>query len=383
MSLLSRTYSPIGLHFGSLETRILQLRGGPGHWRVGTHAVCPARGKNRHALAVEKIAQKTRNLRLNGKDTAVSMSGDAGTVSLVPVDAHNRSRLNQLLAETARRSIADDEGVSYQCLPLLTATLDSGPLREEYLLLSVGQSELRRTKEAVQTIGLRPIGLEMDAFATARALQIGRKNKESAWGFVHIGFGHSFFGVVSDGEIGFLKPLHLDGQRLLQTLNRALDRVDEPVDGVPGMLDILAASGDNDSRPSDSRDDDEEGGDDEDGAPSFGSVAGLATLKEAAVGHAVEILHALRLEAEALAQEVRACIRHFANRHKGASVASLMLTGFGVSLPEVEKAVSTALGIPSGLATPFTDLDIKAPESVLKEQHLWCAPLGLALRGYE
>jgi Tfp pilus assembly PilM family ATPase len=105
-------------------------------------------------------------------------------------------------------------------------------------------------------------------------------------------------------------------------------------------------------------------------------------LTKKAVGHATELMHTLRMESEALAQEVRACLRHFANRHRGAKLHNLQLAGFGAALPEVENALQNALNLPTTVAQPFTDLGIKAPESVLAEQHLWCIPLGLAMRGY-
>jgi len=109
-------------------------------------------------------------------------------------------------------------------------------------------------------------------------------------------------------------------------------------------------------------------------------AAAVASVQQKAVGHATEVLHALRLQAEALAQEVRACLRHFANRHRGARLAELKLAGFGAGLPEVATALENALALPITVAQPFTSLGITAPEEVLADQHQWCVPLGLALR---
>lgn len=106
----------------------------------------------------------------------------------------------------------------------------------------------------------------------------------------------------------------------------------------------------------------------------------LPDIQRQAVGNARVILQALKMEMEALSAEVRACVRHFSNRHRGQQIQSIRLTGFGASLPEVENAVCTAMTLETRIARPFTELCIKAPEEVLAEEHLWTIPLGLALR---
>jgi Tfp pilus assembly PilM family ATPase len=84
-----------------------------------------------------------------------------------------------------------------------------------------------------------------------------------------------------------------------------------------------------------------------------------------------------------VAQEVRACLRHYANRHRGAKLNQVFLTGFGANLPEVETSLANALQIPTEVAKPFIKLGIDAPKHVLEDQHLWAVSLGLAMRGYK
>ena len=61
----------------------------------------------------------------------------------------------------------------------------------------------------------------------------------------------------------------------------------------------------------------------------------------------------------------------------------LFLTGLGAGLPEVEGALDSALGIPTSVANPFQRMGISLPDGLHQEEHLWCAALGLAIRGYE
>ncbi len=364
MRLVTR-HSPIAVHFGALDTRLLQLNGGPGGWSVRCAEVVEGAGNARHTSAVEGLAPKLKDLKLRGKDCLLSVTGEQVAVSLVPVDPHNRGKIGQTLKETAMRSIQDPEGVVYRYMPLTggEAKADEQHVREELLLLALGQAEMRRCLSAVDNLHFRAVSLEISAFPLARTLIATQPEMEDPWGFLHIGFGHSIFGIVHGGELRFLKPMQLTGERLLQTLEKALARFTQPDSAaITEMITGFQESEKEETRQV--------------------SRESIQQVTDKSVGHAAELLHALRLEAEALAQEVRACLRHFANRHRGAKLAHVQLAGMGAKLPEVETSLGNALGLPTQIAEPFTALGITAPHSVLEDQHQWCIPLGLAMRGY-
>jgi Tfp pilus assembly PilM family ATPase len=389
--------SPIAIHFGALETRLLQLQRARKGWVVRTAKTFAARGKNRHWQVSEALKQDLRKLRVRGKDVAIGMSGEEVAVSLVPVEENNRGRLQEILMEAATNAVEDEEGVIYRYLPL-SSTVNVGRASEEFLLLTAGASELRRATDAVKGMSLRPVSLEVSAFAIARAMININPAADAPWSFLHMGFGHSLFGVIHHGEVRFLKPLQVNGKRLLNTLQRTLERAEGDGDmettadqGNAMLMDILAGDG-HESDESAEQTQEQAASQQADGEFSQALGGGSSTevnegtvamLNNRAVGHAVEVLHALRLESESLAQEVRACMRHFANRNKGAKVERVILGGFGTTLPEVENAVSKALTIETELATPFSTLGIRAPQEILKEEHMWTVALGLAMRGYE
>ena len=358
MKLITRT-SPIAVHFGALETRVLQLDGGPKGWSVRCAEEVEAAGAGRQMTVVENMLPRLKDMKTRGKDCLVSLSGNDVAVSLVPVDQHNRGKMQQTLKETALRSINDPEGVAYRYIPLNgNSEEDNLQAREELLLVSIGQSEKRRCEEAVDNLRMRTCGLEISAFPLGRSLQAMHGELENPWGFLHLGFGHSFFGIMQGGELRFLKPMQLNGERLLATLDKVLNV--EEID-----LNKLVF-------------------DDDDSAPSESTQAtSISQLAEHALGRGAELLHALRLESESVAQEVRACLRHYANRHRGAKLNQIFLTGFGANLPEVETSLANALQIPTEIAKPFTKLGIDAPKHVLENQHLWAVSLGLAMRGYK
>ena len=363
---LNTRHSPIAMHFGALDTRILQLNGGPGGWSVRNAETLEGAGRSRHTAAVEALGPRLKELKFRGKDCLVSMTGEEVAVSLVPVDPHNRGRIHQTLKETAMRSIQDPEGVIYRYMPLTNTEEGNGDpnVREELLLMALGQSDMRRCMTAVDDLRLRPVSLEVSAFPLARTMLATQPNLEDPWGFLHLGFGHSIFGIMHRGELRFLKPMQLNGERILSTLEKSLNRFEDP--DASAITNLLTGV-ENDTA--------------EDQQVKVDGKT-LQAVNEKAVGHATELLHALRLESEALAQEVRACLRHFANRHRGAKLAHVQLAGFAAKLPEVETALGNALSLPTQIAEPFTALGITAPPHILEEQHLWCIPLGLAMRGY-
>ena len=361
--------TPISVHFGSLDTRILQMDGGPGHWRVTAAETLAAQGRGRHTAVAEDLAPRAQSTGLRGKDCVIGLSGKDVAISRVPLDEHNRQRMAQVLKETAARAVQDPEGVLYRYLPLTgdeteEENIGAKNAREEFLLMSVGQSEIRRCTSAAQTLQWRPVGIEAGAFPLARALQAVQQDDQDAWGFLHLGFGHSMFGIVHGGEIGFLKPMQTDGERLFATLDNTLQSFDEHA--AESLHDLISG-----------------GADDDDGhGHSTVDAQAVLTLNQRAIGHATELLLALRVEAQTMSQEVRACVRHFTNRHHGARLSSVYLTGLGAGLPEVENALGNALDIPTSVARPFTALGIDAPEHVLEDEHMWCSALGLAIRGF-
>ena len=334
--------TPVAIHFGTLETRLLQLDGGPSGWIVREAKSVPASGESRHTDAAQLILQNSNLQILRGKDACLGTGGNSVSLSVVPVDPNRRSRLQQTFRDTAARAVNDPEGIVYRYLPLGSSKTSGGSAgKEEFLLLTAGAKEINRCRVSAESLGLRPVGLEMDAFAIARALDTS--SQESTWAFLHLGWEHSMFGVIHEKEIRFLKPMQLSGEKIVTVLENTLS----------------------------------------DETPAWDPHASVSILERRAAGHAVEILHALRREADATAQEVRACLRHFATRHGGARLGEVLLTGLGAGLPEVEGALGSALGIPTSVAKPFQGLGISLPEEIHQQEHLWCAALGLAMRGYE
>jgi Tfp pilus assembly PilM family ATPase len=362
--LLTRT-SPIGVHFGALDTRILQLRESRGRTAVAASCCVPAQGRNRQAAVAEHLAPRLKDLGFRGADCTVGLSGQEVAISLVPIDAQSRARLTQILQETAARSAQDEEGVEFRCLPLNPAGAKDAPdqLREEYLVFTVGNSDRRRSLTSLEALKWRPVGLEASAFPVVRALAPAMAATGAPWGVLHLGFSHSLFSIVVDGEIRFLKQMHLSGERLLGTLHQALRDGDAHGEDTARLAQMLTASSASGAEPE---------------APVGPAL--LPEIQRQAVGNARAIIQALKLEMEALSAEVRACVRHFSNRHRGLQIQSIRLTGFGASLPEVENAVCSAMTLETRIARPFTELGIQAPEEILAEEHLWTVPLGLALR---
>jgi len=353
-------YSPIAIHFGALDTRILQLKEASSGWSVSSSAVYAARGTGRHSQAAAMAKQELTRLKLHGKDSLLAINGASTSVNLVPIEADAQNRKEQLLQDTASRAIQDPEGISYRYLVMNSD--ENAMARDEYLLLATGSSELRRTQNAAEALGLRPCGIETSAFPIARALSAVNSDLEDPWGFLHIGFNHSLFGIVCQGEIKFLKPMQLTGEVLLNRLQTTIANF-TPVEAIDSTDLFAPVEDDSDVATID--------------------ASSIACMHRNAVGHAVEVLHALRSESEGLAQEIRACLRHFATRNKGVHMSRIELCGFGASLPEVENALSGAISLPINLAKPFTALGIDAPNEVLAEEHMWCSALGLSMRGYE
>ena len=357
--------SPIAVYFGALDCRMLQLSEGRQR-SVLAHQVVESAGRTRQTGVAEALAPKLKTLGFRGRDCAIGLSNQEVAMTLIPIDAQSRPRRAAILQETAARAVADEEGVEYRCLAVHEEE-ESGAdsAREEYLVFTVGSSDKRRSLGAIEALKWRPISLEAAPFPLVRALAPADPDPSHAWGVLHVGFSHSLFAIVEGTEIRFLKQMHLTGERLLATLHRALQDSSTASTDAAQLARILNAGGA------------------EAAGESHVGPAVLPDVQRLAVGRASAVLDALKLETEAFAGEVRACIRHFANRHGGVRLESLRLSGFGAALPEMESVISNVLAVDARIARPFTERGIRAPEEILAEEHLWTIPLGLALRSNE
>lgn len=355
--------SPIAVHFGALDCRLLQLSEGRRGHAVSACETVAATGRTRQTAVAETLAPRLKTLGFHGRDCAIGLSSQEVAMTQIPIDGDHRARRAAILQDAAARAVQDEEGVEYRCLAVhdeADAEGDAG--REEYLVFAVGAADKRRSLTAVEALKWRAIGMEASPFPLVRALTPAGAAADGAWGVLHLGFGHSFFAIVGGSEIRFLKQMHLTGEKLLATLHSALQ--DEPAGGRDAaQLARLLNSG----------------GADRVSERQVGPAA-LPDVQRLAVGRAQAVLDALKLETEAFAGEVRACMRHFANRHSGVRLETLRLSGFGAGLPELEAVIGGALAVETRVARPFTERGIRAPEVVLAEEHLWTIPLGLALR---
>jgi len=297
-----------------------------------------------------------------GKDVLLATSTELSALSVVPVERLQMDRLQSTLEEAAVKSLEDTEGISYRYLPLSEPMSDNQE-RTEFLLMCLGQSEMRRCTAASEALGFRPVGLEISAFPEARALIQANKDITEAWAFLHLGLNHAYFGIALNGEIHFLKTMERAGSSLLKTMHDGADlsgSAGAPLGMAPGFLT---------------------GQEDESESSVFDlAQSQLEELQTLAEEQGTRLMSALRVEAANLAQEVRACLRHFHARNQGNSVTSLELTGFAAGLPGLHTLLEQSLKINTEVARPFTKLGIGAPADVLLEQHMWCSSLGLALR---
>jgi Tfp pilus assembly PilM family ATPase len=356
-------YSPVALHFGSLDTRILQLTGSPGGWQVKMAECASAQGSARHSKAAAALSNQIKTKML-GKDATLSTSAQAAAVTVVPIHGNKLDRLVPTLEEAAVRVMEDSEGINYRYLPMDGDGLQNEE-RLEYLLLCLGQAEMRRCVGATEALNLRPVGLELAPFPVTRALVMANREANVASAFLHLGFDHSLFGIAHGGELRFLKPMEGTGASLLDALHRAFEPQDDV--GSPQAMALGFLGGESEEEETE-----------QENAASM-----LAHVKRQGEEQNALMMRALRQEGGNLGMEVRACLRHFQARNPGISVAGLELTGFGAGLPCLAKVLEQNLKLETEIAQPFTKLGISAPAEVLREQHLWCAPLGLALRGYE
>jgi type IV pilus assembly protein PilM len=264
-------------------------------------------------------------------------------------------------------------------MPLDEAVLDFQPVgetvspegiaRTRYVVVAARAAMVERLVEAVRGAGLRPLGIDLDAFALVRALiPPAAAGDDAARVYCHLG-GVTNLAVAVGSSCLFT--------RALATVDLRADRaggaegVEEPGEGVaatrPEPADGGASSGD---RPT--------AGPQAPPAPYY-SPAGSPTSSEA--GEAPSSTRSAAGGGAAvatLAEEIRLSVDFYMTQPEARRVSEVVLSGTGAELPGVVDGLRAALGLPVSVADPLAGLDASGlPPG--EDPHRHTVAAGLAL----
>jgi type IV pilus assembly protein PilM len=215
-------------------------------------------------------------------------------------------------------------------IPLAEAVLDhvhvgdavdehGNPVRR-FLVAFAHRDLVLRQVEACRKAGLKPLGVDLDAFALLRAVTSSADAAGGTRALVAVAVGHErTILAVSDGAVcEFTRVLEWGGATLDVALARALDRTPSEANAVKHQLSL-----------------------------NGGAVAGLTPVElEAARG-------VIRDELQNLAREIVSSLRYYQTRAGALDLGEILVTGGASQLPGALEELQAAIGAPVRAGDPL------------------------------
>ncbi len=341
----------IGLDIGTTHVRAAEVElgsGGPGGdrarlVRLGVAQLPP--GAVREGEVVERTTVGSTIKRLwaenkfGSKNVVIGVGNQRVVVRDLDLPAMPLAQVRSSLPFQVQNLIpvaVDDAILDY--LPVDVRSGESGDVMRGLLVAATKDTVLANTA-AVETAGLRPVVVDLSAFALARSMARG-ETRDHTVAIIDIGARVSTVAVVAHGVPRMVRMLPSGGQDVTETVAAALQI---PLDQA------------------------------EQAKRSIGVGFAAPPEYERAAEQIMTVV-------SALVEAVRNTMVFYNSTHPGATIEHLLLTGGGSQLPGLGQYLSTATRLPASPGQPFASLQ-GAPTAGAKaeQQHTLAIALGLAM----
>ena len=344
----------IGLDIGSSAVRAAELehrRGGPPKLsRYGQVALPPGAVVDGDVLEPGVVADALRELwsvaGLRGRNVAVGLASQRVTVRQMDLPELPEAEL----ADAVRLQAADQLP-----MPVDEALLDYVPVERHkmgddrfnvrLLLVAAEREMVERLLTAVTTAKLRPVRVDLDAFALLRSLAGTVPVSDEAGVIVDIGATVTKIAVHRAGNPLFVRMVRLGGEAATRQLQTALELSWDEAE--QSKLDASAAMTDGaDLDPDDER------------------------------------ARALRKSVQRAITEIGHSLDFFRSQHPDVEVGQVVLSGGASLVPDLAEELQSVLEVPVERGEPLRSIDAtngKGKADLEEERPFLAVPVGLAM----
>lgn len=343
----------IGLDIGTTHVRAAEIlfgSDGPGGRtqpelvRYGQVALPMGAVKDAEVAEPETVASALRKLwtecKFSHKDVVLGVGNQRVLVRDLDMPSMPLAQLRAALPFQVQDMIpvaVEDALLDYY--PTSTMTGPNGPLVRGLLVAATKETVLANTR-AVELAGLRPVMVDLNAFALARVQARGPWS-EGTFAFIDVGARITNLVVVHRGIPRFVRILASGGQDVSDAVANAMNIG-------PGEAEQLKR----------------------DIGVGFAVPAELLSAKEAVTD-----------VVSALVEALRNTLAYYASANPGAGVEHIVLTGGGAFLPGLGQYLASATRAPVVVGEPLSSLRVSRGSGVTLPdgmQSTFAVPLGLA-----
>lgn len=342
----------IGLDIGTTQVRAAEVEFGSGGSsaharprlvRVGVAPLPPGAVREGEVVERSTVGSAIKRLwtehKFGSKNVILGVGNQRVVVRDLDLPAMPMAQVRSSLPFQVQNLIpvaVDDAILDY--LPIEVRSGESGDVMQGLLVAATKDTVLANT-EAVETAGLRPVVVDLSAFALARAMARGEALGHTL-AIVDVGARVTTVAVVAQGVPRMVRMLPSGGQDVTEAVAGAL--------GVPLDQAEMAKR-------------------------SIGVGFAQGPETERAAEQVMTVV-------TALVEAVRNTMVFYNSTHPGAHIEHMLLTGGGSQLPGLGQFLSTATRLPVSPGMPFASLDgADAGRQYVEHQHTLAIALGLAM----
>ncbi len=351
MGLFSRSKPTIGLDIGSSHVKLMQLeqtRSGEhrlvafGMTELPPEAIVDGAVMNTNVI-VDAIRDLIQKHRIKTKHAVVSVSGNAVIIKRINLPQMTIDELEESIQWEAEQYIPFDiNDVNIDVQILEGASESAGQM--EVLLVAARKELVNEYQSLIQQAGLRPVVVDVDAFAIANMFEANYEVPEESIALINIGASTVNIHVLRGGVSAFTRDIGMGGRQFTEEIQRMLNISYEEAEAM------------------------KVGGDERDAD---------AVVPE-------EIEKVLSSVGENLATEIQRSLDFYLSTSADTGLSRLYLSGGGARTPGLARAITNQTNLGTEIIDPFRKIQIDERE--LKSAHLGdIAPqaavvVGLALR---
>ncbi len=348
----------VGLDIGSHGIKVVELSPLNQRFRVlhaGVGQTPPGTMKEGVIVEPHAVANVIRQLLsttgIKAGRVVSAVGGQAVIVRELKLPPMSDAELQQAARFEAERYIPYGIREVNMDFDVMGETTEDGQKKIVVLLVAAKKDTVDKHVQALETAGLQPFVLDVDAFAVLRALAPQSRAAGEATVYVDLGAETTDIVIAEAGQLRLTRNVNIGGDNLTRAVATKMDMEFQSAERLKEQKGTVLLEGEP--------------------MPDDRTVLPLHDVMLPILGD--------------LATEVRRSLDYFQTRYRESKVGRIVISGGTARLPNLGRFLSLELGVETAVGDPFAQCEV-APQVLPKEARAQLAPsmataVGLAMRG--
>ena len=230
--LFSKSTNLIGLDIGSSSIKVVELEEGKKGRKlknIGITLLPPNSIEEGYPKEQELIASAIKNifknLKINNKNVAISVSGYSVIIKKITVGLEDIEGLEGKITEKAEQYIPFDlkeVNIDFEVLESPEIGSEEAPSTRDVIVVAAKKDIIDAYMELISSAKLNPVVMDVDAFALQNAFEINMEDISGCYAIVSIGANQLIINTIKDGVSIFTRDSAYGGDQITKGIMERL-----------------------------------------------------------------------------------------------------------------------------------------------------------------